>query len=34
MPLQALQEEQAEKKQLREELRLYREWQAQLAQRL
>jgi len=34
VPLQALQEERAEKKQLREELRQYREWQAQLAQRL
>lgn len=34
VPLQALQEERAEKKQLREELRQYREWQAQLTQRL
>lgn len=34
VPLQALQEERAEKKQLRKELRQYREWQAQLAQRL
>jgi len=34
VPLQALQEERAEKKQLRDELRQYREWQAQLAQRL
>ena len=34
VPLQALQEVRAEKKQLREELRQYREWQAQLAQRL
>ena len=34
VPLQALQEERAEKKQLREELRQYREWQSQLAQRL
>ena len=34
VPLQALQEERAEKKQLREELRQYREWQNQLAQRL
>lgn len=34
VPLKALQEERAEKKQLREELRQYREWQAQLAQRL
>ncbi len=34
VPLQALQEERAEKKQLREELKAYREWQAQLAQRL
>src|SRR5579859_6803039 len=34
VPLQALQEERAEKKQLRDELRLYREWQAQLTQRL
>ncbi len=34
VPLQALQEERAEKKQLREELRQHREWQAQLAQRL
>lgn len=34
VPLQALQEERAEKRQLREELRQYREWQAQLAQRL
>lgn len=34
VPLQALQEERAEKKQLRDELRQYREWQAQLTQRL
>lgn len=34
VPLQALQEERAEKKQLREELRQYRDWQQQLAQRL
>ncbi|HET7174478.1 MAG TPA: hypothetical protein VFK21_00570 [Gammaproteobacteria bacterium] len=34
VPLQALQQERAEKKQLRDELRAYREWQAQLAQRL
>ena len=34
VPLQALQEERAEKKQLREELKAYREWQAQLAERL
>jgi len=34
VPLQALQEERAEKKQLRDELRQYREWQNQLAQRL
>jgi len=34
VPLQALQEERAEKKQLREEIKAYREWQAQLAQRL
>jgi hypothetical protein len=34
VPLQALQEERAEKKQLREELKAYREWQSQLAQRL
>jgi len=34
VPLQALQEGRAEKKQLREELKAYREWQAQLAQRL
>ena len=34
VPLKALQEERAEKKQLREELKAYREWQAQLAQRL
>lgn len=34
VPLQALQEERAEKKQLREELRQFREWQAQLTQRL
>jgi hypothetical protein len=34
VPLQALQEERAEKKHLREELRQYREWQSQLAQRL
>lgn len=34
VPLQALQEERAEKKQLREELRQYREWQSQLARRL
>ena len=34
VPLQALQQERAEKKQLREEIRQYREWQAQLAQRL
>lgn len=34
VPLQALQEERAEKKQLREELRQYREWQSQLSQRL
>jgi hypothetical protein len=34
VPLQALQEERAEKKQLREELRQYREWQSQLAHRL
>ena len=34
MPLQALQQERAEKKQLRDELKAYREWQAQLAQRL
>ena len=34
VPLQALQQERAEKKQLREEVRQYREWQAQLAQRL
>ena len=34
VPLQALQEERAEKKRLREELKAYREWQAQLAERL
>jgi len=34
VPLQALHEERAEKKQLREELRQFREWQAQLTQRL
>ena len=34
VPLQALQQERAEKKQLRDELKAYREWQAQLAQRL
>lgn len=34
VPLQALQEERAEKKQLREELRQFRDWQAQLTQRL
>src|SRR5579885_3209429 len=34
VPLQALQEERAEKKQLREELRQFREWQAQLTRRL
>lgn len=34
VPLQALQQERAEKKQLRDELRAYREWQAQLAERL
>src|SRR5690348_7417782 len=34
VPLQALQQERAEKKQLRDELRAYRDWQAQLAQRL
>lgn len=34
MPLQALQEERAEKKQLRDELRQDREWRAQLTQRL
>ena len=34
VPLKDLQEERAEKKQLREELKAYREWQAQLAQRL
>ena len=34
VPLQALQQERAEKKQLRDELKAYREWQAQLTQRL
>jgi len=34
VPLQALQQERAEKKQLRDELKAYREWQAQIAQRL
>lgn len=34
VPLQALQQERAEKKQLRDELKAYRDWQAQLAQRL
>lgn len=34
VPLEALQEERAEKKQLREELKQFREWQAALAQRL
>jgi hypothetical protein len=34
VPLEALQEERAEKKQLRDELKQFREWQAALAQRL
>ena len=34
VPLEALQEERAEKKQLREELKQFREWQAALTQRL
>jgi len=34
VPLQALQQERAEKKQLRDELKAYREWQAQLTQGL
>lgn len=34
VPLQALQQERAEKKQLRDELKAYRDWQAQLTQRL
>ena len=34
VPLQALQQERAEKKQLRDELKAYWEWQAELAQRL